>query len=89
MSVDDIKQLAAAGATEITVKPDGTIIARFDKPAPVQVVPMPYPAYPVQPPWGQPYTITWRSADNQLPALGVEVAAFNHTWLSASEVPNG
>ena len=37
MSIDDIKALAALGATEVTIHPDGRIVAKFEKPAPMGV----------------------------------------------------
>jgi hypothetical protein len=78
MSIDDIKALAALGATEVTIHPDGRIVAKFEKPAapPVQYVPWPFPA--VSPylqfygPWWsiEPCPlVTWGSADNQVPGI--------------------
>ncbi len=67
MSIEDIKALAALGATEVTIKPDGTVVAKFDKPATTQFVPLPYPySAPAASPWPWRQTVVWGSADNQL-----------------------
>lgn len=78
MSIDDIKKLAELGATEVTIKPDGTVIAKFDRaPAPTFIPPpIVYPLYPY-PWWQQQPFITWGSADNDVPPPSFTVTTFS------------
>lgn len=66
LDLEQIRKLAELGASSVEAKPDGTLVVRFEKPAPapVQFVPVPY-AQPAVNPW--PWTIFWGTADNQLP----------------------
>jgi hypothetical protein len=90
MSIDDIKALAALGATEVTIHPDGRIVAKFEKPAaPPQVVyvPTPYVVPTVNPPqWWAPYSppyVTWcfDSADNNVPEDATQtLSTWNGIW---------
>lgn len=74
MNIEEIKALAAAGATEVTVYPDGRIVAKFDKPAAPAPTFVPYP-YPVYPPLYPPlYPQSW---------------VFPFTWLGSTDNKTG